>query len=256
VRTGPRSWQQACAWYIWRDLRVVSLVAPKDGYHDTLTVESLLQDQKNARRPSRYRSPRTSRTVRGPGFVIFPSRAGEGYGPSFLAEMLPWPVGSIAEFERAVANGQVTESELHTVDPAEIMRVFPAPAGRIAAETAEWSAETPVGWVPLGIVHNENYYCREVLMRRVEEEMRKRRLELRGSHKDERWRASKPIPYPYCLELGFNWVAGPSREDGGKPRFPGRKYHCDVSAFHLNNRQIAQADYDRLRTEICERPSH
>jgi hypothetical protein len=94
--------------------------------------------------------------------------------------------------------------------------------------------ETPV-WIPLGIVHNDDYYCREALMRRVKAEIREGRLELRGYHKDKRWRASDPIPYPYCLELELNWVAGPSREDGDNPRFPGRKYHCDVSAFHRNN---------------------
>lgn len=129
---------------------------------------------------------------------------------------------------------------------------------RIAAETAESSAKTPV-WIPLGIVHNDDYYCRKALMRRVEAEIREGRLELRGYHKDKRWRASDPIPYPYCLELKLDWVAGPSREDGDNPRFSGHKYHCDVSAFHRNNRRdfwtellIAQADYDRLRTETCE----
>jgi hypothetical protein len=135
----------------------------------------------------------------------------------------------------------------------------PAAAPPEQTPTAESSAKTPPVWIPLGIVHNDDYYCREALMRRVQAEFREGRLELRGYHKDERWRESEPIPYPYCLELELDWVAGPSREDGDNPRFPGLKYHCDVSVSHRNNRRdfwtellIAQANHDRLRTEICE----
>jgi hypothetical protein len=168
VPEGPWNWQQACAWYIWRDLRVVGLVAPKDGDDDdTLTVEGLLQAQKKALRPSWYKWSRTDRTVRGAGFVMYQPRSGEVCGPSFLTEMLPKPFGSIAGFERAVAKGQVTESEFHTFDPAEMMRVFPSP-DRIAAETAKTNAThareqelppgktitaPPGGLVPLGLVH-------------------------------------------------------------------------------------------------------
>jgi hypothetical protein len=142
IPKGAWSREQACAWHVWRDLRVVLLVGPKDGDDDdTLTVERLLKAQKKAVRSSWYKEPRTGRTVRGPGFVMFSSRAGEDYGPSFLAEMLPWPVGSIKGFERAVAKGQVTESEFHTFDPAQMMREFPAP-DRNAAETVESSAKT------------------------------------------------------------------------------------------------------------------
>ena len=256
MRTGPRSWQQACAWYIWRDLRVVSLVAPKDGYHDTLTVESLLQAQKNARRPSRYRSPRTSRTVRGPGFVIFPSRAGEGYGPSFLAEMLPWPVGSIAEFERAVANGQVTESELHTVDPGENHARIPGTCRpdrcrnrRVERRDARW----------LGSARDRSQ--RELLLPRSAHEASGRRnaktqAGVKGISQRRALACKQADPLPLLPRIGFQLGRRTEQRRRRQASLSWRKYHCDVSAFHLNNRQIAQADYDRLRTEICERPSH
>jgi hypothetical protein len=130
----PVTWQQACAWYLWRDRRMVQLVGPTDNDDDNmLTVERLLEDQRKARRPPLYRWPRTIRPIHGPGFVMFPSRPGKVYGPEF-AEMFPPPTGSIEAFQRAVANGQVIESEFHMFDLAELMRLFPAGNGGADAD--------------------------------------------------------------------------------------------------------------------------
>jgi hypothetical protein len=118
--------EQCHAYSIWEDLRLVELVGPKDR---ALTVKTLLAEQKKALRP------------------LYTERKwpGEVYGPSF-AEMLPLPVGSIAKFERAVAEGRLVEIELlHRFDPTEVMhqlcspnRLAPVMAPELAApnETA------------------------------------------------------------------------------------------------------------------------
>jgi len=122
-------------------------------------------------------------------------------------------------------------------------------------------SETPAGLVPLGIIHSDAYDdCREPLMRRVEMELRVGRLTLWGYPRGKHRCGSKPIPpYPYTLELELDWVAGPGREDGGNPRFPGVEYHCDVGAHHRDNPGdfwsellITRADLDRLRTTLPE----
>ena len=93
-------------------------------------------------------------------------------------------------------------------------------------------------------------------MQRVDAEWRDGRLLLWGYHGDDR-RQCKPIPYPYSLELLLDWVAGPSREDGGNPHFPELKYDYDVGAYHRHNRcdiwtelLIAKADFDRLHNMV------
>jgi hypothetical protein len=121
----PVTWQQGCAWCIWRDDRIVQLVGPRGGDDDNLlTAERLIAEQEKSSRPPLYKHPRTIiRPVCGDGFLMFPSRS-EAYGPG-LAEMLPPSVGSIEAFQRAIADGRVTESSAHMFDLVELKSVFP-----------------------------------------------------------------------------------------------------------------------------------
>jgi hypothetical protein len=48
--------------------------------------------------------------------------------------------GTVAEFRRAVDDGLLSQPEPRLFDAAQVMRVFPAPADRIAAETTESNA--------------------------------------------------------------------------------------------------------------------
>ena len=94
--------QQACVFWVWEDLGMVELVAPKDGDHDdTWTVEHLLAKQRKALQPPFY----TERQWR-------PSKV--------FAETFPEPTGSIAEFERAVASGLLRANEFDTFAPDEV----------------------------------------------------------------------------------------------------------------------------------------
>ncbi len=51
-------------------------------------------------------------------------------------------------------------------------------------------SETPIGLVPLGIIHNDDNW-RELLMHRVEAEWRVGKLTLWGYHRGEHWRGSE-----------------------------------------------------------------
>jgi hypothetical protein len=93
------TWQQACAWCIWRDYRMIELVRPKDSEEeDTYTVEYLLEVQKEARFHRRWYIHRS------------PKRSTPKLFGGMAANEFPEPVGSREAFERAVANGQIIKA--------------------------------------------------------------------------------------------------------------------------------------------------
>jgi hypothetical protein len=100
------------------------------------------------------------------------------FGPrSALFDLLEFSDLSI-RFSDVRVHWPALVSALATVGCPVITEPAAAPAPE-QTPTGESSAKTPPAWIPLGIVHNDDYYCREALMRRVQAEFRGGRLELR-----------------------------------------------------------------------------
>ena len=91
--------------------------------------------------------------------------------------------------------------------PPPIASLRGARAEAITRSEGREMSGTPIDLVPLEIIHADAYEdSRDLLMRRVEAELRGGTLALWGYHKGERGRGSKSIPLPLCygtrLRLG------------------------------------------------------
>ena len=103
------TWQQACAWVVWRDLTMVARVAPRDeGNGDAETVESLLAAQRAALRRSWRPTLQTLHPLTPDPAAGFP------------------PIrGSIEEFQYPINVGLLRPNDDHLFDAEEVRRNFP-----------------------------------------------------------------------------------------------------------------------------------